>query len=82
MTQLIRESHLLSKFKMFLTTPHPQASIKQWKDHLRGLELDDQRKPAIAMAVRRAKQHIAKIIEIAKEKEDKINECQESKSTS
>jgi hypothetical protein len=79
MTQLTRESHLLTKNKVFLTTPHPQASIKQWRDHLRGLELEDKRKPAIAMAIRRAKQHLATLIELEKSKGEE-NEPEESES--
>jgi len=46
---------------MFLTSPAEGASLRQWKDHLNNLLVEDQRQPFIAMAVRRARQHIAKI---------------------
>ena len=61
---------------MFLSTPHPEASLKQWNDHLKGLLMDDQRKPVIAMAIRRAKQHIEKL-----NNKGNQNECKESKSS-
>lgn len=48
----------------FVSTPHEHASIAQWKDHLRGLMLDDIRKPVISMAIKRARQHLDKIIEL------------------
>jgi hypothetical protein len=61
----------------FVSTPHQHASLLEWQHHLAGLSSDDQRKPHIAMAIRRAKQIIKNHIDY-KEEQD---ECQESKET-
>ena len=45
---------------MFLSSPHEQANLIEWELHLKNLLLEDQRKPFIAIAVRRAQQHILK----------------------
>jgi hypothetical protein len=56
---------------MFLSSPHEHANLIEWEQHLKNLLLEDQRKPFIAMAVRRAKQHIEK---------RKLHELQKSQS--
>ena len=53
---------------MFLSSPHELANLIEWRLHLRNLLLEDQRKPFIAMAVRRAQQHIKKREEYEREK--------------
>ena len=58
----------------FVCTPHLNAPLKQWEDHLKGLLMDDQRKPHIAMAVRRARQFIKNHIDY----KEPQNECQKS----
>ena len=63
---------------MFVSTPHEHASIAQWKDHLRGLLLDDVRKPVISMAIKRARQHLDKIIKL--DNRGKEDECKENES--
>jgi len=62
---------------MFLSSPHEEASLIEWKNYLRSLLLEDQRKPVIAMTVRRTKQHILKREEYEREKSKKNPEAPE-----
>jgi hypothetical protein len=60
----------------FTSSPHIRAPLEQWKVHLRNLQREDQRKPFIAMAIRRAKQHIELITRPKKELPDEREEMQ------